>query len=184
MSDRTIPPQPDKEGMRGRRSVSDIVYERAQKEASDKAIDNENRIANLEKRGPGHFHCKLYADPDHPMAIEVPEMAAVVSGDSQFHILVTDDLDGMEVVHVAASCATPGGAVVIQIRNGGPDGTGTVDILSTALQIDTGDNTSYTSAFPAVIDDTVSDVEVGDILWIDIDADGGVLGLNVIVRIG
>ena len=91
---------------------------------------------------------------------------AVADGKAYFR--VPAELNGMNLTGVAATVYTAGttNVTTFQIRNK----TDSVDCLSTALTIDSGETDTSTAATPAVIDTTKDDVATGDVLAIDCDA--------------
>lgn len=90
------------------------------------------------------------------------------TGDGKAYFRVPLELNGMNLIGVAASVYTAGttNTTDIQIRNK----TDSVDMLSTKLTIDSGETDSSTAAAAAVIDASKDDVATGDILAIDVDA--------------
>ena len=117
---------------------------------------------------PARFQIKLFGDAD-PTA----------TGDGAIIMYVPADIDTDRLQDVAAFVTTVGGSVTtIQIRN---ITQGNVDMLSTALTIDSGEKSSKTAAVRAVIDPTVAEVFEDDQLAIDIDTAGGGNGLGVIL---
>lgn len=90
------------------------------------------------------------------------------TGDAKGFFRVPSELNGMNLVAVAASVYTAGttGTTDIQLRNK----TDSVDMLSTKLTIDSTETDTSTAATPAVIDTTKDDVATGDIIAFDIDA--------------
>lgn len=111
-----------------------------------------------------------------------PNGAALIAGDGQAYLTIPIEMNGNNLINAQASAITgsSSGTPTIQIRNV----TAAVDMLSTKITIDVGDNpaTSYTAATPSVIDIANDDVQTGDILAVDIDVKGtGVKGLMVIL---
>ncbi len=105
----------------------------------------------------------------------------VVVGDGAFGFVVTslEEIAGKNLVAVSAYVTTvsSSGAITVQVRNV----TGAADMLSTPITIDASEFTSDTAAAP-VIDTSNDDVALGDLIAIDIDADGtGATGLGVIL---
>lgn len=90
------------------------------------------------------------------------------TGDGKSFFRVPSELNGMNLVAVAASVYTAGttGTTDIQLRNK----TDSVDMLSTKLTIDSTETDTSTAAAAAVIDATKDDVATGDIIAIDVDA--------------
>jgi hypothetical protein len=93
---------------------------------------------------------------------------AVGNGAGSLLFRVPSVLNGMNLVGVAAACATAGttGTMDIQIANV----TQAADMLTTKITIDSGETDSSTAATPAVIDTANDDVATGDQLRIDVDA--------------
>jgi len=92
----------------------------------------------------------------------------VAVGDGKAYFVVPDELDGMNLVRVAATVVTAGttNSTTIQIANV----TDAVDMLSTLMAIETTETSTRTSTTPGVIDTTKDDVATGDVLRIDVDA--------------
>ena len=92
---------------------------------------------------------------------------AVGNGAGSILFRVPSVLNGMNLVGVAAACATTGttGTMDIQIANV----TQAADMLTTKITIDSGETDSSTAATPAVIDTANDDVATGDQLRIDVD---------------
>jgi hypothetical protein len=92
----------------------------------------------------------------------------VTTGDGKMYFHVPVELNGMNLVGVAARVITAGttGTTDIQIRNV----TDAVDILSTKMTIDSTETDTATAATPAVINASNDDVATSDLLAIDIDA--------------
>lgn len=90
------------------------------------------------------------------------------TGDGKSFFRVPSELNGMNLVAVAASVYTAGttGTTDIQLRNK----TDSVDMLSTKITIDSTETDTSTAAIAAVIDTTKDDVATGDIIAIDVDA--------------
>jgi len=115
--------------------------------------------------------------------IEVDEpIVPVTIRDDAFVWFIPEELDDAEIVAVAAGTVTEGaGDLVVNIRLDTDCGDGT-DILDDPLTIDAGDCTSYPSGSqPAVAANTI--VHTGDRLHIDVDDDGGCIGLQVVVTL-
>ena len=96
------------------------------------------------------------------------EATAAATGDGKKFFRLPSELNGMNLVRVAADVTTAGttGTLDIQIRNV----TQTADMLSTKITIDTGEESSATAATAAVIDTNNDDVATDDKIAIDIDA--------------
>jgi hypothetical protein len=101
----------------------------------------------------------------------------VKTGDRRFLWEIPEDLDGNTLMKVAAFLADAGtGATSIQIRDVDTD----IDILSTALTIDSGERSSKTAAAPAVVNPTYAPVAYGQQLAIDVDSvAAGATGLGI-----
>lgn len=109
-----------------------------------------------------------------------PNGAALTTGDGKANFTVPLELNGYNLVGIAASVTTvsSSGLPTLQLANV----TDGVDMLSTKVSIDASEFTSYTAATPAVIDTTKDDVATGDNLRIDADVAGtGAKGLSVIL---
>ena len=140
-----------------------------------------------EMQQPEDFHQRIRAIEALPydgrfVCIIFTSTEAVTTGDDAagFFLPVPDDLDELKLIEAHASVYTAGGsAVTIQIRNV----TQAVDMLTTPITIDAGEDNSYTAATPPVINPTVSELAAGDILVVDVDTDGGATGLVVILAI-
>lgn len=94
---------------------------------------------------------------------------SMTTGDGKAYIPVPVALNGMNITAVQADVTTAGttGTAAIQIariRAGTP-----VDVLSTALSIDTTEVSSATAATPAVINTSNDDLATGDQLRVDVD---------------
>lgn len=125
------------------------------------------------------YEIKVFADENHPAAVLTPEVAEVVVGDGLFIFAIPRDVAGCYLREAEAFVSVVGG-VTVQIRNI----TQAVDLLSTKITIDGGEFTSYTAAVPSVVNVDVSQVELGDLLAIDVDAAGAAKGLGVILNFG
>lgn len=112
------------------------------------------------------------------IAVSDPNGSAITTGDYKAYVMIPLELNGYNLVAVAASVSTvsSSGTPTIQIRNV----TQAADMLSTRITIDANENTSYTAATPPVIDTANDDVATGDLIAVDIDVAGtGAKGLNV-----
>jgi hypothetical protein len=111
----------------------------------------------------------------------VPIGVPVTVGDDAYHIFIPSDLNGCNLVD-ADACVdkkSTSGVVTVQIRNA----TKAVDMLSTPITIDKGEDTSYTAAAAPVINTNNNGVKTGNKIAIDVDGAGtGVEGLVVILR--
>jgi hypothetical protein len=107
----------------------------------------------------------------------------LIVGDAQAHLLISDDLNGLDLVDADAgvTVVSTSGLPTIQLRRS----RGNVDMLSTRITIDENENTSYTAAAPPVINGANDDVQTGDFIFVDIDVAGtGTKGLVVILTFG
>lgn len=89
-------------------------------------------------------------------------------GDGAYPIDFPAEMNGWELtdVHAYADTAPSGGPVTIQVRNA----TDSVDVLSTVLTIEDGENDSNNATTQPVINTANDDVDTDDIWWIDFDA--------------
>lgn len=118
---------------------------------------------DLKMKGAGRFRKPSVVN------IQVVDAAtATATGDAKAFFRIPAELNGMNLVNVAAAVYTAGttNTTDIQIRNK----TQTADMLSTKITIDSTETDSATAAAPAVIDTGNDDVATGDILAIDVDA--------------
>lgn len=107
-----------------------------------------------------------------------PNGDAITTGDSKAYFRVPVQLNGFNLVGVAASLTTvsSSGVPTVQLRNS----TQAVDMLTTKITIDASETDSNTAAIPAVIDTANDDVATGDQIHVDIDVAGtGAKGLYV-----
>lgn len=146
------------------------------------------RVDALERRFydlAAFYEYKIYPDANHPVALADPTLGFAVVGDSQYSICIPRSVDIFRLVEAEAAIgAAASGDVEVMIRNGGPSGTGTTDMLSTPITIDAGDCSSFFSAAPSVVDTANDEVATGDLIWVDVDADGGgdAPGLMIMLR--
>lgn len=101
-------------------------------------------------------------------------------GDGIARIVLPSNFDELNLKKVGAHVYTPGAGstTIVQIYNQ----TKLVDMLSTRISIDAGENDSSTSATPAVINPLYTRVNEGDVLRFDIDQIGSstaALGLEL-----
>lgn len=107
--------------------------------------------------------------------------AVVVGNDAGgWFLVIPADLNNSSLIEAQAAVYTTGTGTTVQVRNV----TGAVDMLSTAITIDSGENTSYTAATPPVINPANADVSTGDIIVVDADVAGGAEGLDIILAFG
>jgi hypothetical protein len=114
------------------------------------------------------------------LAIVAPD-TDVATGDGKAYFVVPDELNGMNLVRVAATVITAGitGATTIQIANV----TDSQDMLSTLMNIESGETSTRTSATPGTINTSYDDVATGDVLRIDVDAVSTTAPKGLIVEI-
>jgi hypothetical protein len=101
---------------------------------------------------------------------EITQTTALTTGNGKAHFRIPAKCNGMNIVGVAASCATnsSSGKPTFRLRNA----TDGVDVLSTKLTVDVGETDSATAATAAVIDTTKDDVATGDQFYWDCDLAG------------
>ena len=89
------------------------------------------------------------------------------TGNGKYYLHIHKGLDGLNLVEIHALVAVAGitGTLTIQIANV----TDSVDMLSTAITIDTTEVGSDTAATPLVINSSNDEVQENDVLRIDID---------------
>jgi hypothetical protein len=104
----------------------------------------------------------------------------LVAGDGAMYFTCPAELNGMNLVAVAASTIVAGTGVTIQIargrRSAANGALSFADMLSTAITIDTGEYDSANAATAAVIDTANDDIVVStyvDVLRVDVDAATG-----------
>ena len=109
------------------------------------------------------------------------DSASLSTGDGQLIFAIDSSLNGRKLTDAQAfvSTAATVGTPTIQIRNITQTN---VDILSTAITIDTNENTSYTATTPSVINSSNATVSTGDLIAVDVDVAGtSTGGLGVIL---
>lgn len=98
-----------------------------------------------------------------------PAGSAVTTGDGKAFVRITSDLNGMDLIGCGAvlDTAGTGGGYLMQLRRkrSGSD----VDMLSTRISIDSGENDSADATAAPVIDNTKDDVATGDRIYFDRD---------------
>ncbi len=106
----------------------------------------------------------------------------ITTGDSKWEIHVDESLDGWKLAYVHAMVSTAGttGVLQMQVRNK----TGTVDMLTTPVEVDTGEVGSDTAATPYVIDAANAVVSVNDVIAIDVDAVHTTPAKGLVVTLG
>ena len=132
----------------------------------------ERDVDILKRRPPGDVTWEIKVHSDEAVN-------PIVAGDGKFIHLVSRDMDGLDLVDAEAYVTTvASGTILIQIRN---VMTG-LDILSTRLQIDSGEKNSKDAATAAVINRTNSQVSWGNHIAIDLDSAGtGSKGLGLVL---
>lgn len=106
----------------------------------------------------------------------------VATGDGAAYFYIPAQMQGYELVEITAVVNTPGttGTTDIQINNV----VQAVDMLSTKLTIDSGEQSSATAATPVVIDTANDEVSEGDVISIDVDAVSTTPPQGLIVTLG
>lgn len=98
-----------------------------------------------------------------------PAGSAITAGDGKAFIRITSDLNGMNLVGCGAvlDTAGTGGGYLMQLRRkrSGSD----VDMLSTRISIDSGENDSADAGTPPAINASNDDVATGDRIYFDRD---------------
>lgn len=98
-----------------------------------------------------------------------PNGSAITTGDGKAYFRVPSTYNGMNLVACSATLDTAGtgGGFLCQLRRkrSGSD----VDMLSTRIGIDSGENDSADGGTPPVIDTSNDDVATGDRIYIDLD---------------
>lgn len=111
------------------------------------------------------------------------DITALTTGNGKYHWVTPSQFNGRHIIGVFATIitASSSGTPTIQIHNL----TNAVDILSTEITIDVGENTSDQATVSPVINPSNNLLTTGDILRIDVDVAGtGAKGLSVAVIIG
>jgi hypothetical protein len=139
-------------------------------EAMPQMDDYLQRIRALEALG----------DPGRFVGIVFPALEPIVVEDTAggWFLVIPEDLDGKILTHAHAGVYTPGGDVILMVHNL----TTATDMLTDPIQVDSGDQTSYTSAAPPVIDLDNRQVSTGDIIVPNVTDDGGATGLDIILQ--
>lgn len=104
------------------------------------------------------------------------------TGDGKAYFRVPIELNGMDLVSVAATVITAGttNTTDVQIRNV----TQAADMLTTKITIDSGETDSATAVTAAVIDTANDDVATADLLAVDIDQVSTTAAKGLIVTLG
>jgi hypothetical protein len=106
--------------------------------------------------------------PDNVVQVMINNAVALTTGDDKARIRIPSKLNGMILKSVSASRKSGTGIPNIMIRNV----TDAVDMLSTAITIDSGETDSATAAIPPVINTATDDVATADQIAIDVDGAG------------
>lgn len=131
----------------------------------------------------GQYHHPRGPDPLPPYPPYhikvVGDTEAVAVGDAAFTLTIPFDMDGQILYWVDASITTVGSGITqVQIRNISK----AVDMLSTRIQIDSGEYHSDDSSVKHVINPASDDVSYKDRIAIDVDQVGsGARGLEVVL---
>jgi len=136
-------------------------------------VTDHNNLANIQGGTSGEYYHLTSVQHDNVLKREVQLVpfdwtTPVSTGDGKYYFHIGETLDGKNLSYCHAEVITAGttGTLEIQIHNV----TKAVDMLSTTLQIDSGETGSDTAATPYVIDTNNDDVAENDLLRIDIDA--------------
>lgn len=116
----------------------------------------------------------------------IDPVATATDADAE-ELLVTDDMDGLTLLAVAAGVkvVSSSGAISTNLYLIDTDGTELGAMLSTALTIDAGERSSYTAATAAAIDPAFATVAVGQSIRFDIVGAGtGAKGLQFYLDLG
>lgn len=133
---------------------------------SEFEIDAFRRIVALEKTA-GRLE-SMIVRPDNVVQVMINNAVALTTGNDKARIRIPPKLNGMILKSVAASRKSGTGVPNIMIRNV----TDAVDMLTTAITIDTGETDSTTAATQPVIDTTNNEVATADQIAIDVDGAG------------
>ena len=154
---------------------------------ADKLLfDFHQRIRRLEAAPVrGHYQIKVFADENAGNG-QLPQSVRIVStGDGKFILSIPDDLNNSVLWDCFCYVTTAGSSVIrVQLRNvdpgDDPNSTG-VDMLSTRMEIEAGDYTSYDATTQRVINESNAVLLTGSMICIDVDAAGGgtAMGLGV-----
>lgn len=120
-----------------------------------------------------------------PITLIIPVVASdsdVETGDGKMIFTIPPEINGMNLVSVAAQVYTAGttNTLDIQIRNK----TDSQDMLSTKITIDSTEVSSATAATAAAINTSYDDVVTDDMISIDIDATQTTKPKGLVVRLG
>jgi hypothetical protein len=118
----------------------------------------------------GHYQIKVFADEGAGNGNLPPAVRIVTTGDGKFIFAIPDDLSLSYLWDCFCYVTTVGASVIrVQLRNI----TQAQDMLSTAMEIEAGDFTSYQATTQRVINVANSQVLKGDLIAIDVDQAGG-----------
>jgi hypothetical protein len=106
--------------------------------------------------------------PDNVVQVMINNAVALTTGDDKARIRIPPNLNGMILKSASASRKSGTGVLNIMIRNA----TDAVDMLSTAITIDSGETDSITAATQPVINTANDDVATADQIAIDVDGAG------------
>lgn len=112
--------------------------------------------------------------------LSTPGGSSPTTGDGKALIRIPEEMNGLRLTAVGASCSTAGsaGTTSVQLRRVRA-GVG-VDMLSTPVTIDANETDSSTAATAAVIDAANDDVQTGDQIFFDLDSvSAGARGLYI-----
>lgn len=126
-------------------------------------------------RGKAVLHIKVFPDANYPDSIPV------VAGDGMFIFAASRDMDQffLRVVEAYVTTVSSSGAIVCQVRNI----TQAVDMLTTAISIDSGELNSQTATSQVAVDEDNNQITWTDEISIDVDSDGtGAFGLGMILE--
>lgn len=148
-------------------------------------LDEDNMATDSATKLASQQSIKAYVD-NTVKIISIQVFASGTStatGDGAAFFRVPSDLNGYNIIGVAAAVYTAGttGTLDIQLRNK----TQTADILSTKMTIDSGETDTSTAATAAVINTAEDDLTTGDVIAVDIDAvhTTPAAGLTVEIRV-
>jgi len=154
-------------------SSFDVTESAFEIEYTGVVVTDHDDLANLQGGTSGEYYHLTSAQHDNVLKREVQLVpfewtSPVSTGDGKFYFHIGEVLDGKNLNYCHAEVITAGttGTLEIQIHNV----TKAVDMLSTTLQIDSGETGSDTAATSYVIDTNNDDVAENDVLRIDIDA--------------
>lgn len=125
----------------------------------------------------GHYQIKVFADPNAGSGALDGAVRIVVAGNGKFIFAIPDDLNLAKLWDCFCYVTVPGSSVIrVQLRYVSPGAnplTTGVDMLSTRMEIETGEYTSYAALTQKVINVSNATVETGGMIAIDVDDAGG-----------